>query len=45
MMLKSQPRYYNDPVCRYGYFNGRQTFDYVHRVYDTYERAKRTVKP
>ncbi|MCM1401131.1 MAG: transporter substrate-binding domain-containing protein [Bacteroides sp.] len=44
MMLKSKPEYYNDPVCHYGYFNGRQTFDYVHRVYDTYEEAKKKIK-
>jgi len=43
MMLKSKPQYYNDPACKYGYFNGRQTFDYVHKVYDTYEHAKRKV--
>lgn len=43
MMLKSKPEYYNDPVCRYGYFNGRQTFDYVHRVLDTYEQAQKKV--
>lgn len=43
MMLKSKPQYYNDPVVRYGYFNGRQTFDYVHQVYDTYEVARKKI--
>lgn len=43
LMLKSKPEYYNDDVCRYGYFNGRQTYDYVHRVLDTYERAKKQI--
>ncbi len=43
MMLKSKPEYYSDPVCRYGYFNGRQTYEYVHRVLDTYEQAKKKI--
>ncbi|MCM1483271.1 MAG: transporter substrate-binding domain-containing protein [Muribaculaceae bacterium] len=40
LLMKSKPEYYNDPVCRYGYFRGRQTYDYVRRVYDFYSRAK-----
>lgn len=43
MMLKSQPEYYNMPQCRYGYFRGRQTYDFVNKVMDFYERTKRFV--
>ena len=43
LMMKSKPEFYNDPVCRYGYFNGRQTFDYVHHVFDTYSQALKIV--
>ena len=43
LLMKSKPEFYNDPVCRYGYFNGRQTYDYVHRVFDTYAQAVKTV--
>lgn len=43
MMLKSKPEFYNDPVCKYGYFNGRQTYDYVHKVFDCYSKAQQKV--
>lgn len=39
-MMKSNPEYYNDPVCRYGYFRGRQTVEYVKEVTRVYERFK-----
>lgn len=44
LKMKSKPEYYNDPVCRYGYFHARQTLDYVERVYNFYTRACRAVK-
>ena len=37
--MKSHPEYYNDPVCKYGYFRGQQTFEYVNRVFDFYTEA------
>ena len=40
LMMKSNPEYYNDPVCRYGYFRGRQTVEYVKEVTRVYERFK-----
>lgn len=43
LMLKSKPEYYNDPVCKYGYFNGRQTYEYVRQVLDVYGKALRSV--
>lgn len=45
MMLKSKPEYYNDPVVRYGYFRGRETFEFVRRVTAFYEKARHNVKP
>lgn len=44
LMLKSKPEYYNDPVCRYGYFNGNQTYEYVRRVFSIYDTARKKVK-
>ena len=44
LMLKSNPRYFNDPVCKYGYFRGRETVDYVKRVMAFYNRATARVK-
>ena len=39
LMWKSNPEYYTDPVCRNGYFRGRQTVEYVRKVLDFYARA------
>lgn len=37
---KSNPDFYNDPVCRYGYFRGRQTIAYVKEVERHYRHYK-----
>lgn len=39
LALKSNPEYYNDPVCKYGYFKATQTRSYVVHVYDFYAQA------
>lgn len=44
LKMKSKPEYYNDPVCKYGYFRARQTIEYVDRVYNFYSRASKAVK-
>lgn len=36
LRLKSDPEYYNDPVCQYGYFRANHTISYVRKVYKTY---------
>lgn len=36
MLMKSNPEYYNDEVCRFGYFRGRQTTAYVRDVISLY---------
>ncbi|MCH5318507.1 MAG: transporter substrate-binding domain-containing protein [Paramuribaculum sp.] len=45
LMLKANPEYYNDPVCKYGYFRGNQTFEYVRKVFAFYQRAISKIKP
>ncbi len=40
LLMKSKPEYFNDPVCKYGYFRGRQTYEYVRSVFAFYDRAK-----
>lgn len=32
MKLKSDPRYYRDPVCRNGYARGKETVDFVNKI-------------
>ncbi|MDR1882207.1 MAG: transglycosylase SLT domain-containing protein [Prevotella sp.] len=39
--MKSLPEYYNDPVCKSGYFRGGETIKYVASVVTTTERFKR----
>lgn len=40
ILWKSNPKYYRDPVVRFGYSRGRETFDYVNRVYSFYNKAR-----
>lgn len=39
--LKGNPEYYNDPVCKNGYFRGGETIKYVDNVLSTIERFRR----
>ncbi|MDE6403727.1 MAG: transglycosylase SLT domain-containing protein, partial [Muribaculaceae bacterium] len=43
LLLKSHPEYYNDPVCKFGYFRGRQTTTYVNHVIAFYTKAKQYI--
>ncbi|MCM1448852.1 MAG: transglycosylase SLT domain-containing protein [Clostridiales bacterium] len=43
LLLKSMPEYYNDPVCKWGYFRGRQTVVYVEKVMKFYIRCKQYI--
>lgn len=43
LLMKSKPEYFNDPVCKFGYFRGTQTYEYVVKVMDFYRRCKRKV--
>ena len=38
LLLKRLPEYYNDEVCKYGFFRGKHTIRYVNDVFDTYNR-------
>ncbi|MCM1356478.1 MAG: transporter substrate-binding domain-containing protein [Staphylococcus sp.] len=40
ILWKSNPKYYRDPVVKYGYSRGRETYDYVNRVYNFYNKAQ-----
>lgn len=43
LLMKANPEYYTDPVCRAGYFRGRQTVAYVREVMAFYNKAKKKV--
>ncbi len=38
LLLKNQEEYYNDSICKHGFFRGKHTVEYVHDVYDTYNK-------
>ena len=40
ILWKSNPKYFRDPVVKFGYSRGRETYDYVNRVYDYYAKSK-----
>ena len=43
ILMKMNPKYYNDPVTRYGYCRGTETVAYVKRITDFYEHARREI--
>lgn len=42
--LKSDPEYYNDPVCKHGYLRGSETFNYVREVLQRFDYYKSKTK-
>ena len=38
--LKSDPQYYTDPVCKFGYLRGKETYNYVAEVLERYNYYK-----
>jgi membrane-bound lytic murein transglycosylase F len=44
LLLKAHAEYYNDPVCKYGYFRGRQTVEYVNQVMSFYQQCVKQIK-
>ncbi|HER08394.1 MAG TPA: transporter substrate-binding domain-containing protein [Bacteroides sp.] len=40
LLKKSEPRYYNDQLVKYGYVRGIETYNYVRQVIDRYEHYK-----
>jgi len=43
ILLKREPEYYSDPVCRFGYLRGAETFNYVREILGRYEYYKEMV--
>jgi membrane-bound lytic murein transglycosylase F len=44
LQLKRLEQYYEDPVCKMGYFRGDETIDYVRCVMNLWEVYKEKVK-
>lgn len=43
ILMKMNPKYYNDPVVKYGYCRGTETVNYVKNITDFYEQARRSI--
>lgn len=44
ILLKSHEEYFNDPVCKNGYFRGRETYNFVKDILNRAEIYKQKVK-
>ncbi|MBE6276423.1 MAG: transporter substrate-binding domain-containing protein [Bacteroides sp.] len=44
VLLKSNEEYYNDPVCKNGYFRGRETYNFVREILSRAEVYKQKIK-
>jgi membrane-bound lytic murein transglycosylase F len=43
LLNKSQPQFYRDPVCKYGYCRGSEPFHYVRSIIKQYDLYKKTI--
>ncbi len=43
LLYKSDPKYYLDPVVKYGYCRGQEPFDYVKEIMNRYEHYKNVI--
>lgn len=43
MLMKMNKKYYNDPVVKYGYSRGRETVDYVKKIFLYYNEVKEKI--
>jgi membrane-bound lytic murein transglycosylase F len=44
ILLKSNEKYYDDPVCKNGYFRGMETYNFVRDVLEQYKAFKKKTK-
>lgn len=45
ILLKSNEEYFTDPVCKNGYFRGRETYNFVKEILARTEVYKKKIKP
>ena len=43
ILKKSNPKYYKDPVVKYGYCRGSETYNYVYQILERYEHYKNII--
>lgn len=45
ILLKSNEEYFTDPVCRFGYFRGVETYNFVREIMGRYQMYREKIKP
>ncbi len=43
VLLKSNPEFYNDSICKHGYLRGKETYNYVNEVLLIYDEYKQKI--
>jgi membrane-bound lytic murein transglycosylase F len=43
LLLKSVPKYYHDPVVKYGYMRGDETYNFVKEIMERFEHYKKVI--
>lgn len=44
ILLKSRPEYFNDPLCKNGYFRGRETYNFVRDIRERHKLYQEKIK-
>lgn len=44
ILLKSNAEYFNDPVCKHGYFRGIETYEFVRDIMQRYYKYREVIK-
>ena len=44
LIHKSEPKYFNDPVVKYGYCRGEEPYHYVTEILERYEHYKNVME-
>lgn len=44
ILLKANEEYFTDPVCKYGYFRGTETYNFVREITKRFELYKKKIK-
>jgi membrane-bound lytic murein transglycosylase F len=43
LLKKSNPKFFNDPVCKYGYCRGREPYNYVQEILERFEHYQKFI--
>ena len=44
ILLKANEEYFTDPVCKFGYFRGAETYNFVREITERFEQYKKKIR-